>query len=550
MVSLLHLLTLGLATGVTASPPKPAPPNKAVTSITCNSESYSYDGLAGFGSLPSTARDQFGDTISIGSSMAVKNWKKIGKSYKGTLFGLPDRGWNTNGTQNTIPRVHVFDIMFTPAQEASVDKPEGPNLEFTYLRSIPLSDPSGNPMTGLDATDSVSLPGFPPLPAATYPGDGFGGPGTGGQRLTIDAEGLVVNDDNSFYISDEYGPYIYHFSPSGRMTAAIRPPDALIPVRNGTQNFNSNTPPIYDKLQVPKPADPGHGRQNNQGFEGLTISPDGRTLWVMLQSAARQEGGASSSKRRMTRFLKYSLTNPKEGKGKGKGKAKKVCRGPEEVEATLEAEYVVPLPTYLNAENATRVAAQSEIKYISDTQFLVLARDSSGGRGQKDPLSRYRHIDVVDISAATDIKGKYDDISNGNTTAGGIVTPSDVLVPGITPAQLCPFVDYNINSELGKFKAANGDVVHNGAPVNLGLLNEKWESLALLPVNNNQDKGRDEKDEYYLITLSDNDFITDDGYMNFGKIRYSDGSATVPSLDSQALVFRVTLPRGSRPLVG
>lgn len=84
-------------------------------------------------------------------------------------------------------------------------------------------------------------------------------------------------------------------------------------------------------------------------------------------------------------------------------------------------------------------------------------------------------------------------------------------MPGISPAQVCPFIDYNINSELNKFKAANGDVIHNGGTDNLGLLNEKWESIALVPVNNDQGKGRDEKDEYYLITVSDNDFITSNG---------------------------------------
>ena len=91
---------------------------------------------------------------------------------------------------------------------------------------------------------------------------------------------------------------------------------------------------------------------------------------------------------------------------------------------------------------------------------------------------------------------------------------------GITPAELCPFIDYNLNTELNKFKTTEGDVVHNGAPVDLGLLNEKWEALALLPVHADGEAkvkgkanrcGANNEDEYYLITLSDNDFITDNG---------------------------------------
>jgi hypothetical protein len=86
---------------------------------------------------------------------------------------------------------------------------------------------------------------------------------------------------------------------------------------------------------------------------------------------------------------------------------------------------------------------------------------------------------------------------------------ADTLVDGITPAEYCQFIDYNVNSELNKFKTEEGDVVHNGAPVDLGLLNEKWEALALVPVN--PGKKCSGADEYYLITLSDNDFITNDG---------------------------------------
>lgn len=90
---------------------------------------------------------------------------------------------------------------------------------------------------------------------------------------------------------------------------------------------------------------------------------------------------------------------------------------------------------------------------------------------------------------------------------------ADKLVDGITPATLCPYIDYNINAELNKFKTAEGDVVHNGAPVDLGLLNEKWEALALVPVNpgGKSKNCQGTEDEYYLITLSDNDFITNNG---------------------------------------
>ncbi|KAK4117852.1 hypothetical protein N656DRAFT_786459 [Canariomyces notabilis] len=528
LLSAVAFASLALATPCKQDPA--APP------VTCNGKKYQYDSLAGFGSLPHDARDEFGDTISIGSAMAVTNWHKAGDKYKGTVYGLPDRGWNTKGTTNTAPRVHILEVTFTPKPHATVAKPSPPNVEFKYKRSILLKGPDGQLLTGLDPdfTGGLTYPGFPVLPAATYPGDGFGGSGPGGKRISLDAEGLFLDSDGGFWISDEYGPFVYKFDKSGQMVAAIQPPDAILPVRSKQVNFNSNTPPIYDPDASPEPEDPEHGRQNNQGFEGLTVSPDGKDLWVLLQSAAMQDGGASSSKRRMTRLLQYSITP-------GANKQPKI---------EYLAQYVVPLPTYQRADGATRVAAQSEVHWVSDTQFFILARDSSGGRGQDDPTSRYRHIDVVDISGATNIKGPtFDDIQNGNITVGGIEKPSVTLVAGITPAVVCPFIDYNLNAQLNKFTAQDGSVVHNGAPVDLGLLNEKWEALAVLPVNELKD-GRDVKDQYYVFTLSDNDFVSNDGYANFGQIPFVDDTASVPFLDSQALVFRVTLPQGTRPLIG
>ncbi|KAH6618248.1 esterase-like activity of phytase-domain-containing protein [Chaetomium sp. MPI-SDFR-AT-0129] len=536
MVLIKYLALAGLTTHAAA---------KAITtkrspasSVSCNGQSYTYQELAGYGSVASDARDSFGDTISIGSSMSIKNWSRSGDSYTGTLYGLPDRGWNTNGTQNTVPRVHIFDIQFTPAPDATKDKPSGPNLQFEYKSTILLSGPDGKPMTGLDPdfTGGLKFDGFPTLPASTYPGDGFGESGAGDKRISLDAEGLVILDDG-FWISDEYGPFVYKFDNDGKMVAAIQPPDAILPIRNGEVSFNSNTPPIYDPNQIPDPEDPTHGRQNNQGFEGLTISPDGKSLYVMLQSAAEQDGGNKGSKKRNTRLLQYSI----DGNG-----------------ATYKAEYVVPLPKYDSHDGKTKVAAQSEIHYISETQLLVLARDSGSGRGQTEAKSIYRQVDVVDFSDATDIKGdKFDNIQNGNITEGGFENPSDDLVSGITPAELCSFLDFNDNDELNKFTTAEGDVIHNGSPVDLGLLNEKWESLALVPVNVADSSSkkrtkcqiRDDDDEYYLFTLSDNDFITNNGYADFGKIQFVDNTATVPFLNSQALVFKVTLPKGGKPLV-
>jgi hypothetical protein len=414
---------------------------------------------------------------------------------------------NTNGTTNYQNRIHKIGAKLTLQPDATALNPTTPNLQLNYLDTILLTGPDGTPTTGLDADvvgPYLPFPGFPDVPAATFTGDGFGGPGPGGHRITVDSEGLGLGIDGSFWVSDEYGPYIYQFSSTGEMIQAIRPPDAYIPRRNGTESFSADSPPIFNPNEIIIPANVDSGRSNNQGFEGLTLSSDGKKLFALLQSALGQEGGPNNPNRKQARLIEYDIS----------------CSPP-----VYTNEYVVTLPLI---SNGSKVAAQSEIHYVSDTQFLVLARDSGAGHGQKSSASQYRHADVFDISSATDIKSvKFD------STNGSIASPQGDLVAGVTAAQYCSFLDYNVNSELNKFG------VHNGGAQDQFLLNEKWESLALLPIGGRRRRGG-RSTEYLLFSFSDNDLITQNGHLNFGQFAYSDASGF--NLDNQALVFHVTLP--------
>jgi hypothetical protein len=270
---------------------------------------------------------------------------------------------------------------------------------------------------------------------------------------------------------------VYQFDKKGKMMQAIRTPDSFIPQRNGTDSFNAASPPIYNPKLKTNPENPTSGRGNNQGLEALTKSPDGKYLYTMLQSATLQDGGSGNTKRRNTRFLTYRL--------KDNGK-----------KAELEAEYAVQLPLLPSG----RVASQSEMIYISEDQFLVLARDSGAGHGQ----DIYRNADIIDISKATNIVGKYDGFN------GSIASRDGVLKTEITPAQYCPWLSYNVNPQLNRFGVRNGGVQDQN------LLNEKWESFALFEADDDEDKSKknkrnDDGKEYYLLSFSDNDFITQNG---------------------------------------
>jgi hypothetical protein len=478
----------------------------AASSVTFEGSTFVNQGLVGVARVPSNAKDAYGETLGgFGSAMAFVpgSWKLLkGKNvpsgtYTGDLTMVPDRGWNTQGTVDFRGRTQHFKVLLTPFYGASTTDQN--QLSMTYTGLTPLTSP-GKHTTGLDAIRvKPASGGLPDLPA-----------GQNG-HVSVDNEAIVYPGDGTFWVSDEYGPYVYHYSARGKLLNVIRPPEAFIPRRldaTGTpvENFSANSPPIGE---IYNSGNPVSGRQNNQGFEGLAISADHKTLTVLLQSALIQDLNINDIKhtRRNTRLLQYDISTPSTPQ--------------------LIHEYVVQLPNF----SGTLVAAQSEMFALSSHQFLVLARDSSVGETfPLTPGSVYRSIDLIDTQdpahPATDIAGTAYDAATGSVAPGG------VLNAAITPVAYQPFLNIDDNTELNRFG------LHNGAPADSNDLYEKWESIGVEPVGDPS-----APNDYFLFVGSDNDFITQNGFMT--GFSYADASGY--NVDTLVLVYRVTLPTYTPP---
>lgn len=437
--------------------------------------------LVGVARIPAAARDAQGETLGgFGSGMMLVpgSWRHSGPSYQARVYMLPDRGWNTAGTTDFRARLQAFDLSLLP--DDGNPGTEG-QLTLTYRKTLLLTDNKGAPTTGLDASDvRPAQDGFPDLPVATN------------GHVSLDNESVAPDGKGGFWIGEEYGPYVYRYDSRGRMTGAIRPPDAFIPMRAGKENFSSNNPPLG---QTYNSGNPDTGRQNNQGFEGMSVSPDGHLLFVLNQSALRQDLDPADvvASRRNVRLMVYNIT----------------------AAPRLVHEYAVQLPTYQEA-GKTNVAAQSEMLAIDDHRFLVICRDSGGGFASRRPQSLYRKVEMIDTWGATDVVGRYDD-------AAGSIAPKGVLRADIQPVAMQDFIDLNDNAQLGRFG------LHNGLPADTHDLYEKWESLALGPTG--------KPGEYILLVGSDNDFVTQHGHMA-GR-DYKD--ATGADVDTLVMAWRVTL---------
>lgn len=462
----------------------PALHANAENSVSIGEDVFTNRGIVAAARIPSNQRDKFGETFGSSSGMALvaDGWRRSGNGYEGTFLLVPDRGYNAAGTTDYRPRVNTVTVKLTPGAG-----PAAGSLAMTLADSVILTDADGQVLSGLDP-DQVrkASAGFPDLPQA------------GNGKIVLDAEAIVSLPDGGYFISDEYGPYIYRFNAAGRLVAAIRPPEAFIPIRKGTQHFGSNNPGTG--AAAPEPPNPEFGRQNNQGFEGMALSPDGRVLSVILQSANRQDGGDAAATRRHTRLLTYDVSDLAAPK--------------------LSGEYVVPLPVFKDAKGAQLVAAQSELVALGGTRYLLLSRDSANGYGMKGVTSLYRKVGIVDLAGATNIAGSDYDKAKA-------VAPKGVLDDAVKPAALVDFIDINDNAELAKVG------FHNGEPNDRANLSEKWESMALVSV---MDPAA--PNDYFLFVGNDNDFLTQDGFQVGAPYKDESGA----DVDTTFLVYRVTLP--------
>ncbi|MES1152517.1 MAG: membrane autotransporter barrel domain protein, partial [Dongia sp.] len=140
-------------------------------SVNFDGATFVNKGLVAVGRVPSDAKDKLGDTLGgIGSGMVADlgSWKKDGDTYTGTLYMLPDRGWNTEGSVDYPGRLQKFSIALTPV-DGSVSVPAGADqqaqLKLTYDDSILMHEANGTPSTGLDPTDvRAAADGMPDLP--------------------------------------------------------------------------------------------------------------------------------------------------------------------------------------------------------------------------------------------------------------------------------------------------------------------------------------------------------------------------------------------------
>jgi len=216
--------------------------------------------------------------------------------------------------------------------------------------------------------------------------------------LRLDPEGIRVGANGNFYVSDEYGPYVFEFNRQGHLVKRIEVPSKFLignPSGNPTAELRNNP----------------SGRQANRGMEGLAISPDGTTLFGIMQNALIQDNGL------VTPFP----VDPNEAPGR-LGLNNRILKIDLLTGETHEYVYVL--------EAINRGQGVSEILAINDHEFLVVERDNRSWSADEPQAPTRKKIYKIDLNGATDVSG-MEPLPAGALPAG--------VVPVTKPAS--PFID-------------------------------------------------------------------------------------------------------------
>jgi len=265
----------------------------------------------------------FGSAIDLADGSGTEFWS------------LTDRGPNVALGNNKLFAV--------PSFHPQIGRFHLENGVLTREEVVILKDQFGNPKSGLPiGASGCGATGETPFDITNHqiPFDPNG----------IDSEGLRVMGDGTFWVSDEYGPFLIHFDRNGNT------------IEQNSPCSGPNKLPAVWKLRVP-----------NKGMEGLAAIEGGNVLVGIIQNPLANGNATLVKKSQLLRIVFV------------------------DTRSHTTKTFLYPL------DDASY--GVSEIEAVSNTTFLVDERD---GKFLGDGSSKQKKIYLIDVSNATDVSDPSD----------------------------------------------------------------------------------------------------------------------------------------------
>jgi hypothetical protein len=276
--------------------------------------------------------------------------------------------------------------------------------------------------------------------------------------------------DGNLLLCEEYMPSILQFKTDGTFMARLIPLENYFPRNPTTSEIDFREAPTRQE-----------GREDNRGFEGVALSPDGKTLYAILQSALTQDGGKDAGATRLLVFDAFS--------------------------GTPKSEYAVRFtdPASLPEDGKklkTKNLVFSDLLCLPDGRLLALERDNRGQDGSTKPkVAIFKSVCVLDLTSATDLLSLPDKPYSLRKT--------DPKFKPLNATQPIEYVKKNLLFDFRDLDLPSQGLAWDQIP-------EKWEGLALLSLDR-------------LLVLSDNDFLSPELSINGKKIPFPKCQTAVPT---------------------
>ena len=285
----------------------------------------------------------------------------IPSTRPGSFFGLPDNGFGAQG--NSADFVLGF-YSITPSFKTRGDgtTSRGP---VAVHRFTPFSDPSG-------LLDLAYITDGPVYNRVNYYATGSPIPVDqsirNGRLLTgadFDVESIARMDDGTFWVGEEFGPYLLHFDAKGRLLG----PPVRHPVLRAPQNPQNAT---LGPANLP----------SSRGFESMTRNGSGRKLYLTTEASI-----ASEADKRMLEIYEFDTRTERYT-----GRSFKYAKD--------SSDYITG-----GTNNATNIFVTGDMTHLAGDRYIIIERDDFQGPPSVANPPRQKKLYLIDLDEVDPVTG-------------------------------------------------------------------------------------------------------------------------------------------------
>lgn len=330
-----------------------------------------------------------------------------------------DRGVNIDcANANPVGCTPTYDKMFIfPNYAPKIHRIKITGDSIQILRTITMKRPTGTTASGV-----LNPTGFGSTAAEIVSTDtvlncaNFNSKTSAKDIWAIDPEGIVVDKDGNFYISEENGPTIWKLNQNGVVVKRYSPYANLA----GAQTQDVLIDTIF------------RTRKNNRGFESMAITPNGK-IYTIIQSPLLNPNTATGENTRVHRLLEIDP-------------------------ATNAMRMLVYLNDGIIGTGANQIRLRDwkigDMAAINDSTFLVI---EAALRGTTDIKKVYK----ININAATSVNsGLY-----GGQSLEALVDSAGLAFQGINAVTKTLAIDLNANGWPAALEKVEGIAIINDSTV-------------------------------------------------------------------------------------